>query len=48
MIIAADGTKTAAVPNTSNLAFNAGDVVTALAIGNSVGNLEPVILVDKR
>ena len=48
VIIAADGTKTAAVPNTSNLTFNAGDVVTALAIGNSAGNLEPVILVDKR
>lgn len=48
VVIAADGTKTAAVPNTSGLAFNAGDVVTALAIGNSAGNLEPVILVDKR
>lgn len=48
VIIAADGTKTAAVPNTSGLAFAAGDVVTALAVGNSVSNLEPVILVDKR
>ncbi len=48
VVIAADGATTAAVPNTSGLTFAAGDVVTAIAIGNSVNNLEPIVLDDKR
>lgn len=46
--IAADGTKTPAVPGTSGLTFADGDIVTAIAVGNSVPNLAPIVLNDAR
>lgn len=48
VIIAAGGTQTAAVPNTSGLELAAGSVTTAIAVGNSVGTLDRVILDDAR
>lgn len=48
VIIAADGTQTAAVPNTSGIELAAGSVTTAIAVGNSVGTLDRVILDDAR
>ncbi len=46
--IAADGTKTPAVPGTSGLTFADGDIVTAIAVGNSAANLAPIVLNDAR
>lgn len=48
VVIAADGTTAAAVPGTENLTFGTDTVTTAIAIGNSVPNLEAIILNDKR
>ncbi len=48
VVIAADGTTAAAVPGTANLTFGTDTVTTAIAIGNSVPNLEAIILNDKR
>lgn len=48
IIIAADNTKTAAVPGTSGVSFSQGDIVTAIAVGNSVPNLAVIILDDNR
>jgi hypothetical protein len=48
IIIAADNTKTAAVPGTSGVSFSQADIVTAIAVGNSVPNLAVIILNDAR
>jgi hypothetical protein len=48
VVIAADGTTSAAVPGTANLTFGNDSLTTAIAIGNSVPNLEAIILNDKR
>ena len=48
VVIAAQGTTSAAVPGTANLTLGDDTVTTAIAIGNSVQNLEAIILSDKR
>lgn len=48
VIIAADGTKAAAVPGTANLTFGNASVTTAIAIGNATNRLEALVLNDKR
>jgi len=48
VVIAAEGTTAAAVPGTANLTLGDDTVTTAIAIGNSVQNLEAIILSDKR
>lgn len=48
VVIAADGTTAAAVPGTANLTLGDNTVTTAIAVGNSVQNLEAIILSDKR
>jgi hypothetical protein len=48
VIIAADGTQTAAIPNTDGLVLGAGSVTTAIAVGNSVANLDRLLLDDAR
>lgn len=48
VVIAAENTTSAAVPGTANLTFGTDTVTTAIAIGNSVPNLEAIILNDKR
>lgn len=48
VVIAAEGTTAAAVPGTANLTLADDTVTTAIAIGNSVQNLEAIILSDKR
>lgn len=48
IIIAADNTKAPAVPNTSGVSVSAGDIITAIAIGNTVANLDVIVLDDGR
>lgn len=48
IVIAADGTTTAAVPGTNNLGLAAGSVTTAIAIGAGVNTLAALLLDDLR
>ncbi|MCM0611234.1 DUF4397 domain-containing protein [Marinobacter sediminum] len=48
VVIAADGTTTAAVPGTDGITLGTGGVATAIALGASGGNLSALILDDLR